>query len=358
MTNPEARLLNRRGMSRFQSGDVAGAFEDFRAAAALQDDFAEPWNNTGLIHQLQGRCQEAISAFERALVIRPNYPDALTNRGRTRQALGDDARALADYDQALKLASGTPFAAVVLHNRGMLRQQGGDLAAALADFDEALRLDPRLTSTYVARGLARNESGALGEALADFDRALEQNPSQGVADIYHGRGGVRVLQNDFAGALADYDQALRLQPDNYLFYISRGNARYHLRDRHQVQDYRMAFRLDAEGACREFARFLKADAQRDAAGVLDNCAKHLRVNERDATAYARRGLTQLALGREAEAAADLAHYRELAPEMRAFLDRIIELMGFPQTMAHPRHLLDQLYAKDALWMEPVLVRHV
>ena len=220
----------------------------------------------------------------------------------------------------------SPFAASVLHNRGLLRQAQGDLAGALEDFDQALAIDRKHTSTYVARGLARKETGELEAALADFNQALEHNPSQGLATIYHGRGGVRVLQNDFAGALADYDEALSLEPERYLFYISRGNARYHVRDPRAVFDYRIAFRLDAEGAAREFVRIVTTDAQRDAEAVLDNCNKHLRLSDRDVLAYARRGLTLLLLGRDAEAAHDTARCRALLSDALPYFQRVLDLM--------------------------------
>jgi tetratricopeptide (TPR) repeat protein len=220
----------------------------------------------------------------------------------------------------------SPFAASVLHNRGLLRQAQGDLAGALADFNQALAIDPRHTATYVARGLVRKEYGDLGSALADFNQALEQNPSQGLATIYHGRGGVRVLQNDFAGALADYDQALSLEPERSLFYISRGNARYHRRDPRGALDYRMAFRLDAEGAAREFVRIVTTDAHRDAEAVLENCTRHLRLSDRDVLACARRGLTLLVLGRDAEAAPDIARFRALLADAFPYFQRVLDLM--------------------------------
>jgi tetratricopeptide (TPR) repeat protein len=331
----DARGLNRRGIARLTKGDIAGALADFHAAAIQKPDYAEPWNNSGLVRQMLGQLAEAVADFGRALAVRPDYPEALTNRGRARQGLGDFSRALADFDQALTLASTSLFAAAVLHNRGMLRQERGDLAGALADFDQALQIDPKQTSTYAARGTARKETGDLAGALADFDQALEQNPSQGLAALYHGRGGIRVLQNDFAGAVADYDQAVSLEPGQFLFYISRGHARYHRRDRRGVLDYRMAFQLNAEGAAREFVRIIATDAQRDADAVLDNCSKHLRIDDRDALAYARRGLTLLVLGQSTDAAPDLARFHELVPHMGPYLQRVIELVRNPQAGAPP-----------------------
>jgi tetratricopeptide (TPR) repeat protein len=322
-----AQALNRRGIVRFQGGDVPGALADFRQAALLEPNYAEPWNNSGLLRQTLGLPLQAVADFERALAIRPDYPEALANRGRARQALGDAAGARADFDRAVGLAANTPFAASALHNRGMLRQHHGDAAGALADFDEALRIDPAHTATYLCRGDLRKATGDLDGALADFDRALELSPGAGRAAAYHGRGGVRALRNDFAGAIADYDRALGLAPDRFHLYLSRGNARYHKRDPRGLLDFHTAFRLDPDGAARALLRMLNADLRRDADAVLDNCTKHLRLNDRDVLASARRGLTLLLLGRTAEAAPDLARFAEAAPDMQVWLRQLVALAG-------------------------------
>jgi hypothetical protein len=61
--------------------------------------------------------------------------------------------------------------------------------------------------------------------------------------------------------------------------------------------------------------------------VLENCHKHLRISARDALAWARRGLTLLLLGRDAEAEADLEQARALQPEFRPLLERVVEAVA-------------------------------
>jgi tetratricopeptide (TPR) repeat protein len=287
---PDAPSLNRRAIARLTQGDPSGALEDFRRCTELDPGYAEAWNNSGLVRQELGRLEEALADFDRALAARPDYPEALTNRGRARQQCGDLAGAAADFDRALGCAAG-PLAASVLHNRGALRRRAGDLAGALADFDRALAINPDQVATCVHRGAARKEAGDLDGARADLDRALARVAPHLRATAYHKRGGVRVLQNDFTGAIADYDAALALEPDNAVFYLSRGNARYH---------------------------------RRDPEGVLDNCRKHLRINDRDAFAHARRGLTLVLLGREEEAAPHLARFQEMVAGSAAYLERVLE----------------------------------
>jgi tetratricopeptide (TPR) repeat protein len=319
------RALNQRAIARLAQGDLEGALADFCRCVELDRDFAEAWNNSGLVRQRLGQLAEARADFDQALALRPEYPEALNNRGQARQRAGDVDGAMTDFDRALACAA-DQIAATILHNRGALRQRFGDLAGALADFDRALQIDPGHLATYVNRGTARKEAGDLAGALADFDSALERVGPDQSATVYHHRGGVKVLLNDFAGALTDYNVALALEPNNPVFHLSRGNARYHRRDPVALADYRTAFRLDAEAAAREAVRMLADEARRDAEGVLTNCRKHLRISASDAVAHARRGLTLLLLGRDAEAENDLEQARTLQPEIWPLLKRVVALI--------------------------------
>ncbi len=323
LEHPDARALNHRALALLGRGDVSGALDGFRAAAAADPGFTEALNNSGLVLQLLGRLREALADFDQALAVRPAYAEALTNRGRVHQALGDSTAALADFDRALACAPGR-FAASVLHNRGTLRHDLGDLAGALADFDRALEIDPEHASTHVNRGSARKDAGDLDGALADFEQGLARLP-QHTAAICHKRGGVLVLKNDFAAAVADYDRALALEPENVFYYISRGNARYHLRQVAGLIDYRMAFRIDPEVTAREIIRLLADDLRADARRVLENCDQHLRISDRDLLAHARRGLALVLLGRQGEAEGHFCRLRQALPDMAGCLDRLIAL---------------------------------
>ncbi|MDB5313358.1 MAG: hypothetical protein JWO38_7560, partial [Gemmataceae bacterium] len=140
----------------------------------------------------------------------------------------------------------------------------------------------------------------------------------------HRRGGVKVLRSDFAGAVADYDAALDLDPENAVYYLSRGNAHYHRRSPRALADYRVAFRLDPDGAARESLRMLARDARAAPAEVIANCDKHLRINDRDVLALARRGLTLVLVGRPTEAAADFDRLRDSVPALWPLCQAVIE----------------------------------
>jgi tetratricopeptide (TPR) repeat protein len=329
-----AEDFNRRGLDRFAAGDLPGALADFRAAARCRPGCAEAWNNAGIVRQRLGDPAGAVADFDQALARRPDYAEALTNRARARQALGDDRGALADLDRAAACATGESLA-TVLHNRGALRQQAGDVRGALADFDRALEADPGHVATHVNRGEARKEAGDLDGALADFNYALERTPAASAAPIYHARGGVLALRNDFQAAIGDYDSALRLAPGYYAAYVSRGNARYHRRDPRGLADYLKAFSLNPEGAARALLRVLVDGLRHGADEVLANCDQHLRLDERDLLGHARKGLTLALLGRADEAGPHLARLRAAAPAVTPHLERVLDLARRPDQAAAP-----------------------
>lgn len=320
----DAEIFLLRGNSRHGQGDLHGAFEDYRAAIAADPKHPQAWNNCGVVRQALGDLPGAVADFDRALCLDPYYADALNNRGQARKQLGNVVGARLDFDRGLECATGR-FAATLLHNRAALRQAVGDLAGALGDFDAAVELVPDQVVSLVCRAAARKEAGDLAGALADLDRALELAAPAEVASVYHQRGGVRVLLNDFVGAIADYDRALVLCPDNYLLYLSRGHAQYHRRNFRGIVDYRKAFRLNPDGTASELARMLLEDAARTPESVLDNCARHVRINDQDAVAHIRRGMTLLLLGREAEATVALARSKELLAEAMLPLEPLEQL---------------------------------
>jgi tetratricopeptide (TPR) repeat protein len=152
-------------------------------------------------------------------------------------------------------------------------------------------------------------------------------PRQAAAPVHHQRGGVYVRLRRFADAVADYDRALEIDPGLCMVYISRGNARYHLRDLAAQADYWTAFQLDQRSAAAEIIRVLDADVREDAGAVLKNCRQHLRICPEDIVASARRGLTLLLLGRPEEAEAYLHRVVQIGPEWADYLDLLVAAAG-------------------------------
>lgn len=82
------------------------AIESYRAAIALQPDYAEAYNNLGAALQEQGRLAEATQAFQQALALNPNFASAQNNLGNTLLVQGNLKAAIACYYASLKLDAG------------------------------------------------------------------------------------------------------------------------------------------------------------------------------------------------------------------------------------------------------------
>lgn len=316
---------NARGINRFLAGDLDAAAADFDAAIAADPTFARAWNNRGMVRKHRGDVDAAAADFDAAIDADPEYTDALGNRAAARAAAGDLGGALADFARAVEIASGLDERAALLHNRAAALE-AADPAAALADLDAALDLCPAFVTSLERRARLRTAACQFDGADADFDAALALTPPQHAAELYHARGALHVARKDFRAAVEDYDFALAVRPDFVLAYLSRGHARYHLRDGGALDDYREAFRLDAAAAARELARVVAADASKDAPATLKNCRQHIRICPTDAVAHFRLAVTLRVLGDLAESQEAIDAALDLAGDMAAELAAVLQCL--------------------------------
>jgi tetratricopeptide (TPR) repeat protein len=240
------------------------------------------------------------------------------DRGAACYQRGDLAAAEEAFTSALALE---PAFVEAFTSRGAIRYACGDIAGALADFDAALRLNPRHAEALANRGSIRHKRGDYRAALADFDEAIRLSPS--TALFYNNRGATRLLLKDFFAARADFDKAIEIDPQYCAAYIGRGNARYHIQDPEGFLDYRKAFSIDPVRAASTLIRLIVEDIRTNS-DVLADCERHLARNPNDFLASARRGLTLLLLGREAEAHRDFQEFIDRNPAGQRNLERLIE----------------------------------
>lgn len=124
--SPAVTLLLQRGMRNMQAEAADEAAEDFEAALALQEDFADGYVMLGQALGRLGETRQAAAALQRALVLEPRH-----------------------YGALLALSS--------------LQEEAGDLRGALRSLEAALALHPRMPNAAARlRELSRK---ALGEAM-------------------------------------------------------------------------------------------------------------------------------------------------------------------------------------------------
>lgn len=218
-----------------QRGARPAAEEGYRRVLEHQADFADAWNNLGVLLNESGRHDEALACFRRLAELEPAKPRSHANLGVALRALGRSDDAKASYLEAVKL---DPAFHSAQNNLGNLHYAAGEYADALRCFDAAARLAPAMpeyrfmlaksllecrrpdraeaelrfvlqcepthADAWGILGRVWSERHCLKEALDCFDRGLAVRPAYD--GLRYNRGLVRLLDGDLAGGFADYER--------------------------------------------------------------------------------------------------------------------------------------------------------
>src|SRR5262245_28126557 len=226
----------KRGVARYQQGDLEGAMSDFDRAidiastispgayasnhvGAIYPEPAVLLYNRGVTRYDSRDWDGAIADFDESIALNPHRVLAWIKRGNARFNKGDLDEAIKDFNQALRL---DPRSVIALNNRGLAWQNKGELDAALSDYERALELDPRLTVALNNRAGIKHDRGDLRGALDDYNRATEIDHQSAL--LYCNGGVTLKALGDLKGAIADYTGASRLNPDFNPAYFNRSAA--------------------------------------------------------------------------------------------------------------------------------------
>lgn len=187
----------------FQEGKYAEAATAFAALVrAHPDDGALRASWAGALGAL-GRYDEALGEIDRAIAAAPLAPEGFHNRAVIHERQGRREDAIADYRTALR------YDPSYAPSRAALRRLG--VASGPIAGDPTARQAAALAGQ--AADLARR--GDYPQALARLDEAQRLAPRS--ARVFHYRANVAFLMGDRPAAIAALEQALALEPDNALF---------------------------------------------------------------------------------------------------------------------------------------------
>ncbi|NLQ07023.1 SUMF1/EgtB/PvdOfamily nonheme iron enzyme, partial [Cylindrospermopsis raciborskii LB2897] len=204
--NPNyAQAYNNRGIVRYELGDHQGAMEDFNHALNINPDYAQAYNNRGIVRTCLGERQLAIEDFSQATIIAYNYTESYINKGYARYELGSRQKAIEDFNQALNI---NPNYAQAYNNRGVAYTDLGDREWAKDDFSQALQINPDYAEAHNNRGIVCYKLGDNQGAIEDFNQALKINSN--CVEAYNMRGNIRYELGDRQGAIEDFNRALNL----------------------------------------------------------------------------------------------------------------------------------------------------
>ena len=162
--------------------NYAQALAAYDEAITLNPNYAEAYNNRGIVKYELKLYAEAISNYTMAIKLRANFVDALNNRGNAYAALGQFQNAAQDLQAAIKLNDNN---AAAHNNLGSVYYSMRNFDAAIVEYTRAIQLNPAYAEAYYNRGAIYYGQKKYLEALSDFKMSLSLNPADNeVRNLY------------------------------------------------------------------------------------------------------------------------------------------------------------------------------
>jgi Tfp pilus assembly protein PilF len=157
--NPtSADEYSQRGISRFETNDLAGAISDFTKAIELNGQNLEfCYYFRGIALYRLGKLDDALVDLSKAITLK-EHPRFYDDRGNLLAQKGDLNAALADLNRAIEMS---PQYAKAYGDRGIVKLMRGDQATAESDLKRCFELDRRLESQFTAAANQVRQQAAL-----------------------------------------------------------------------------------------------------------------------------------------------------------------------------------------------------
>ena len=210
---------NNLGLALRESGDPAAAVEPLRTAVRLAPDRPESHNNLGNAYIALSRLADASACYRRALEIAPDYPEALNNLGATMRAERRTDQAIPLLRRALHLRPDYPDA---LNNLALCLPEVADPGEILALLEDVLRRAPddAAPRATMAVGLAELGRHAEARALAEGALALDER----CVDAWNVLGMCAFEERDMEEMRRCYERSLAIAPRSAIARWNRGLA--------------------------------------------------------------------------------------------------------------------------------------
>ncbi len=246
----------------------------FQSALDADPKLAEAEFNIGLLHERQGKLDEAAKRYRSALERKPSLKEAAINLAVLSQNRGDLPGAIAIYQKVLVSHPGDAISRAHLAE---IFRQSGDHDKALQLARQALMRDPKAVPAYKVMMLSYLDRKQLALAKLVALRAIKLDEND--PDLYYAVAQVMVQEGELQKAKLQFERAVAVRPD-YLparvelakLALKEENypaAEEHLRRLLQADGKNAAAHLNLGIAYKGMGKFDKAMQEYDEAEKLD-----------------------------------------------------------------------------------------
>jgi tetratricopeptide (TPR) repeat protein len=171
--NTLGRLL---GLAGADERQILAAFEE---AVRLEPEYAEAYNNIGLVYTQSGTDDKAEKAFRTAARLRPDFADAHQNLGAL-LIISDAAEAVRELEKAVALQ---PQLLKAHYNLALAYDANGadGLQKEIAELQKLLAIEPKYPRAEFALGKALLKAGNAAEAVSHLQSAVARDQKSGEA---------------------------------------------------------------------------------------------------------------------------------------------------------------------------------
>jgi len=221
----EAFLL---GQKCFDAGDDEAALAAFGSLLETCPRYADVHYFVGIVHERQGRLENAAESLERALAINPRYAECLIALASVHEQRGhfERSREVTHRLGELRADSG-PLDHVTRGKLANLQaalgdafREAGELREAVEAYRKAIDRAPQFHDIRYKLGIVLREAGLPSQALAEFKRVLRANPTFREAAVQLGLTYYTLGRSE--QAIREWTAVLEADP-------SRDDARMYLR---------------------------------------------------------------------------------------------------------------------------------
>ncbi len=205
---------------RRKQGDRPGAYDELKAATALDGHDRNAWMALASLCMDLERYDEACHAYDKVLEIYPEDVRAHRGKGVAFAVAWRLAEGIRCFETALDI---DPDDIESLVQDGMCRYRLGDFARAVERAEDALELDPEHRGALVLLGRAQWRNSDWKESDRALSAALEVAPESLEIQCYLAQ--TRIARGDFAGAQKLLDRVTAKNPELGLLKMTQ--ARWH-----------------------------------------------------------------------------------------------------------------------------------
>jgi len=174
------------GLKAFEEKNYSEAQYHLEEVVKVKGGFADIYNLLGVIYQMNGKVNDAITVFKKALEINPAYTEAALNLSIAYNERGEFDNAAEVYSTAKHRDQGEKSSYLDPYVKGKLANMHAELGSIYRDlafykeaseeYKKGLLLRPEFADIRTNLGIAYRGMNDFSKAVSEFEEALKINP--------------------------------------------------------------------------------------------------------------------------------------------------------------------------------------